>query len=83
MDFTPKPESATSAGRTEYNDRWSDYTPSTLQRQKTDLEAFLKRNDAFRNAQLSDGDRLSVDLLQYEITEGIQEARPVAHVQCR
>ena len=65
------PESATSAGRTEYNDRWSDYTPSALQHQKTDLEAFLKRNDAFRDAQLSEGDRLSVDLLQYEVAEGI------------
>lgn len=67
------PENATAAGRKDYNDRWSDYSPSATEQEKRDLGAFLKRANVFRGTQLEDKDRLSLELLEHEIRDGIED----------
>lgn len=61
------PESATSVGRTEYNDRWTDWSLKGLAEEKRFLEGFRKRLSSFRNLSLNEQDRLSFELLEYDI----------------
>lgn len=61
------PESATAVGRTEYNDRWSDWSPKTNAAQIASRRELQKRLEPFRKVNLNEQDRLSLELLEYEI----------------
>ncbi len=61
------PEGATFVGRTEYNDRWTDWSLKGIADEKRTMQDFQKRLAPFQNARLSEQERLSVELLEYEI----------------
>ena len=67
------PEAATSAGRKEYNDRWSDPSPQAIELQRRELETFRKRLAEFQSDPLSQQDRLSVRLLDWELSERMED----------
>ena len=56
MTLRESPESATAAGRRDYNDKWTDWSLKALAEEKQHRQDYLKRLDAFRNA-----DRLRAD----------------------
>jgi len=61
------PEYATSIGRHEYDDRWSDLSKEGRARRRSHLEQALAKADAFSKGQLSEGDQLSINLLRYDL----------------
>ena len=61
------PEGATFVGRTEYNDRWTDWSLKGIADEKRTMQDFQKRLAPFQNARLNEQERLSVELLDYEI----------------
>src|SRR5688572_5646177 len=61
------PEFATSAGRNEYNDKWADYSPKSMAAAVSRRRDVQKRLEGFRGANLNPQDRLSVELLDYEL----------------
>lgn len=61
------PEYATSIGRHEYDDRWSDLSKQGREQRRAYLEQELAAADKFSGAQLSDDDRLSLNLLRYDL----------------
>jgi uncharacterized protein (DUF885 family) len=58
-----QPEFATSIGRHEYDDRWSDLSKAGLDRRRAHLQAALEELRKFPTDGLSSQDRLSVRLL--------------------
>src|SRR5688572_22149125 len=56
------PELATMRGRTEYNDRWTDWLRAGVERRAKKRQEYLDRN-----AQLSEQDRLSARFLRYTL----------------
>ncbi|MGH9642565.1 MAG: DUF885 family protein, partial [Terriglobales bacterium] len=63
------PEFATYVGRHEYDDRWSDLSKAGRDRRRAHLEQALATDENFfaRRASLSDQDRLSVELLRFDL----------------
>jgi uncharacterized protein (DUF885 family) len=63
------PEFATNVGRHEYDDRWSDLSKEGRARRKAHLEQALATDGKFyaQRASLSDQDRVSVELLRYDL----------------
>lgn len=65
------PEYATSIGRHEYDNRWSDFSKEGRARRRAHLEQALADAEKFSGGQLSDRfsneDRLSLDLLRYDL----------------
>jgi uncharacterized protein (DUF885 family) len=61
------PEYATSIGRHEYDDRWSDLSKEGRDQRRAHLEQALATAEKFSSAQLSDDDRLSLNLLRYDL----------------
>jgi uncharacterized protein (DUF885 family) len=73
MTLRESPESATAAGRRDYNDKWTDWSLKALAEEKQHRQDYLKRLDAFRNAKLDTQDRLSFELLEYELRTSLEE----------
>jgi len=65
------PNEATSAGRTDYNDRWPDPSPDHQARKRAQLGSFRSRLQQFKPAQLSAQDRLSVRILDWTLDDEI------------
>ncbi len=61
------PEYGTSIGRHESDDRWSDLSKQGREQRRAHLEQALARAEKFSGGQLSENDRLSVDLLRYDL----------------
>lgn len=63
------PEFATNVGRHEYDDRWSDLSKEGRARRREHLERALATDEKFyaQRASFSDQDRLSVELLRYDL----------------
>ena len=61
------PEAATARGRTEYNDRWTDWSASSIERRAKSRQAYLDRVRPFLAAQLSEQDNLSARFLTYQL----------------
>ena len=68
------PESATYAGRSEYNARWSDWSLKGMAAELAASRDIQKRLQAFRGANLNETDRLSVELLDYELRTDLEES---------
>ncbi len=60
------PEFATTIGRHDYDDRWTDWSKSGRAQRRAHIERRLERLNGFPAASLSGQDRLTVRLLQYE-----------------
>lgn len=59
------PEAATLRGRTEYDDRWTDWSHAGIERRAAKRQDYLRQLRPFQAASLSEQDKLSVQLLQY------------------
>lgn len=66
------PERATAIGRSEFNDRWTDWSKAALDRRHDRAESYMKRLDEFAGAQLSPDDRLSYRLLRYQLQQRLE-----------
>jgi uncharacterized protein (DUF885 family) len=66
------PERATQVGRTEYNDRWTDYSPTAMARRRKTLLGFRSRSQTIGNV-LNEQDQLSRELFDYETQLAIEE----------
>jgi prolyl oligopeptidase len=67
-----EPEFATNVGRHEYDDRWTDLSAQGLAARRARLEATLQQLDRFPANSLSDQDRLSVELLRYDLRSELE-----------
>ncbi len=67
------PENATSAGRTEYNGRWTDHSPAAVERRRAAYRGFLERAGRYAPAALPVSERLNhrlfTDLLERELSD--------------
>jgi len=66
------PEAATSAGRNEYNSRWSDASPSSVERNKQAHQDFLARARAVPSGSLTESQRLSQRLFVWIMERRVQ-----------
>ena len=62
-----EPEFATSVGRHEYDDRWTDWSKAGREQRRAHLAEWLRRVNSFPPAGLSPEDRLSARLLDYDL----------------
>jgi uncharacterized protein (DUF885 family) len=67
------PEMATSLGRNEYNHLWTDWSPAAQERRRAENEKYLRDLDTFSQAKLDEQDRLSWQLLRYQIRQGVDQ----------
>ena len=81
MTLRESPESATGAGRNEYNNRWTDWSLKALAEEKQHRQEYLKRLDVFRSAKLDTQDRLSFELLEYELRTSLEELNRLRNYQ--
>jgi uncharacterized protein (DUF885 family) len=61
-----EPERATGVGRHEYDNRWTDWSKAGRDQRHAHLQARLDQLGAFRVDQLSEQDRLTARLMQYD-----------------
>jgi len=61
------PESATWLGDNRYNDRFTDLSPTAIERRKADIRSFRDRAAAIDAAGLAGQDALSLELLNWEL----------------
>ena len=62
-----EPEFATNVGRHEYDDRWTDLSKAGREAHRVHLQARFDRLGKFSLDDMSDQDRLSVELLRYDL----------------
>lgn len=62
-----EPEFATNVGRHEYDDRWADVSKAGREQHRTHLQGRYEQLQKFSLNGLSDEDRLSVELLRYDL----------------
>ena len=67
-----EPELATNIGRHEYDDRWSDLSAEGRERRRSQIEQRLAELNRFHVDQLSDQDRLSANLLRYDLRSQLE-----------
>jgi uncharacterized protein (DUF885 family) len=67
------PEQATQIGRNEYNHLWSDWSPAAIERRRAENEKYLRDLETFSSAKLDEQDRLSWQLLRYQIRQATDE----------
>lgn len=66
------PEFATSIGRHDYDDRWTDWSKEGRERRRAHMSARLKELDQFPTTGLNDEDQLSLRLLRYELKQDLE-----------
>jgi uncharacterized protein (DUF885 family) len=69
------PEVATSVGRKEYNDRWRDWSKAARDNRRLRLEDFLRDALYIGTGNLTAVDRLSAQLLEYELDTTLESER--------
>lgn len=69
------PETATFVGRTEYDDRWTDWTPAAVERRAAVLRAQLERLEAFDAEELDPDDRLNLALALRDLRTEVEGDR--------
>jgi prolyl oligopeptidase len=67
-----EPEFATNVGRHEYDDRWTDLSAQGVAARRSHLETTLQQLDRFAPGSLSGQDRLSVELLRYDLRSQLE-----------
>ena len=76
------PPLATQVGRHEYDDRWGDWSPEGRRRSRARREEFLQQVIYIGQGNLTRAERLSADLLEYELKTGL-EAEPYTSMVLR
>ena len=66
-----EPELATSVGRSEYNDRWRDWSRAARDRARAARQEFLQQLLYVGSGNLTPADRLSTHLLEWELRSAI------------
>ena len=66
------PEFATSVGRHEYDDRWTDWSKAGRQQRRQHLQQRLEKLAVFPPASLSRQDRLSARLMDYDLRRRLE-----------
>jgi uncharacterized protein (DUF885 family) len=66
------PEGATAAGRTEYNDRWTDYSPAAVERRRSAYRDFLERARRHSTASLPAPERMHHRLFVHTLERGLE-----------
>ena len=66
-----RPEGATSLGRDEFNDQWSDWSKASRRARMDALRTYLGRAEAFSPGALSANDQLSLALRRYELRQAL------------
>src|SRR5262245_53436643 len=66
------PESATFAGRTEYNDRWTDYSPAAVERRRAAARGFLERARSHATASLPASQRMNHRLFLHTLERNLE-----------
>ena len=74
------PEFATTVGRHDYNDRWTDRSATGRTQRRAHLERRLEQLNGFPAASLSGQDRLTVRLLQYDFRSQIEAFEVETHL---
>jgi uncharacterized protein (DUF885 family) len=59
------PEAATARGRSEYNDRWKDWSRAGVDRREKKRQQFLDQLRPFLSQKLSEQDSISTRMLRY------------------
>jgi uncharacterized protein (DUF885 family) len=72
QQLADQPEFATSIGRHEYDDRWSDLSKAGLDQRRAHIQAALDELHKFPTDGLSPQDRLSVRLLDYQLKQDLE-----------
>lgn len=67
------PETATSLGRNEFNHLWTDWSSAALERRRVEREKYLRDLESFSPAKLDEQDRLSWQLLRYQIHQNADQ----------
>jgi uncharacterized protein (DUF885 family) len=67
-----RPELATSVGRSEHNDRWTDWSKSARERRRSARQEFLQQVIYVSPGNLTLGEHLSADLLEYELRTALE-----------
>lgn len=73
--MTRHPEYATYVGYPGQNERWADDSAAAIERRQRETRQFLEVAQAFDRAQLSDADRLNLDLFTRELDREVQGFR--------
>ncbi len=76
-----EPELATQLGRTDYNDRWRDWSSAGRARTRTMRQEFLQRVLYIASGNLSPAERLSADLLVHDLRAELDGEPYLALVQ--
>jgi uncharacterized protein (DUF885 family) len=79
-DLRESPELATSIGRNEYNDRWSDLSRAAIERRRARLIALLADLDGIAVADASPQDQLSARLLRYNTRQELDDEAIVLYL---
>src|SRR5687767_8243278 len=66
------PEVATMLGRSEYNDRWRDWSEAAIERRRASDLQYLAKLKALPIGNLNEQDRISVRLLTYDLERSIE-----------
>ena len=66
------PELATQVGRTEFNDRWRDWSKAARDRQRAARKEFLQQLIYIGTGNLTNADRLSEHLLEWELKNALE-----------
>jgi uncharacterized protein (DUF885 family) len=75
-----RPEGATSLGRNEYNHLWTDWSATALQRRRAAQEKFLQDLETFSPAKLNEQDRLSWQLLRYQVRQFLDQEKLLTYL---
>ena len=67
------PETATSIGRNEYNDRWSDWSPAGIERHRARITALVAALDQVSLSDVAAQDQLSAKLLRYISSQDLDD----------
>jgi prolyl oligopeptidase len=62
-----EPEFATSVGRHDYDDRWTNWSKTGREQRRAHFQQWLKQLQSFPTAGLSAQDRLSAQLMEYDL----------------
>ena len=74
------PELATARGDPRYADRWTDYSPAGIAKQRRTIAAHLKRLKAIDSGGFAEQDRLNHELLARELEQWLQRLDLDAHL---
>src|SRR5579871_4666361 len=75
-----RPEQATSVGRHDYDDRWTDWSKAGRDRRQTQTQGYLSALARFAQTNLSAEDRLTVRLLQYDFQQELDSEKPEGYI---